>query len=85
MNGGELAQEGEVPSAAGAGEGLWFGEVWNRIKLGSEVEADDAVGFDGRSTGKAVVSHPCKTFGQNMDEPAAYELGHCQCHDPGFA
>ncbi len=63
VDGGEFAQKGEVSAATGAGKWLRFREFWNRIKLCPEVEADGTVCPDGRSTGKAVVAHPRKTFG----------------------
>ena len=63
VDGGELAQEGEVSAAAGAGEGFWLGEVWGGVKFGSEVEADCSIGFDGCRAGKAVVAHSGEAFG----------------------
>ena len=82
-----FAQEGEVPAAAGAGMGLRLGEVGLRVGVGvgSKVEADDAAGGHGGGTHEAVVAHPGKSFGQDMDEPAAYELVRAEAEDAGLS
>jgi len=85
VDGGDLAQEGEVPAAAGAGVGLRFGEVGLWVGVGSEVQADDFSRGHGGGAHEPVVAHPRKSLGQDVDEPAAYEFVRAEGEDAGLS
>ena len=71
---GDFAEVFEVASAAGAGEGFFFGEM--RWEFGAlvEVAADLLTGFFGGTSHEAVVAHSGKSFGQDVEEPAPYKF-----------
>lgn len=84
MDGCDLAQEGE--QAATARTGVWFGlgKFRFRFGIGSEMEADGLQGAGGRGTHEPVVTHTCKAFGQDVDQPAADELVGMEGEDAGL-
>lgn len=85
MDGCDVAQEGELAATARTGVSPGFGEFGFRFRIGSEMEADGLQGAARGRAHEAVVTHTCKAFGQDVDEPAAYEFVRGESEDAGFA
>ena len=84
MDGCDVPQEGELAAAAGTGVRPGFGQSGFRFGIGSEMEADGLQGAARGGTHEPVVTHTCEAFGQDVDQPTAYEFVRREGEDAGF-
>lgn len=85
MDGCDVAQEGECSTAARTGVWFRFGKLGLWFGIGPEVEADGLQGATCGGAHEPVVTHTRKAFGQDVDQPTAYELMRGEGEDAGLS
>lgn len=77
MDGCDVAKEGELAATARTGVGFGLGKFGLRFGIDSKMKSDGLQGAACGGAHKTVVTHTCKTFWQDVDQPTADEFVRC--------
>jgi hypothetical protein len=77
VDGCDVAQESQPPATTRAGVWLGLGKFRLRFGIGSKMKAYGLQGAACSGAHEADVTHACKAFGKDVDQPTADEFMRC--------